>query len=377
MKIAITGHASISPLGHTPEEIKNSIYSDVSCISWNGEAMVSNLTMGQESILDAIREHKPYKSLDKTAIMAIFAARQLGIKNNPSIGVNIGSSRGATEIWEQHYESFKQHPSNKVSAFASPHTTLGNISSWVAQDLGSTGMSFSHSITCSTALHSIANAVAWLESGMATSFLAGGSEAPLTPFTIQQMKAVGIYSTDTDAYPCKPLNGVKNSMVLGEGAAIFQLEREKEGIAYIKGVGFATEKINHAAGISSEGECIKSSMKLALSQCDETIDLILLHAPGTVKGDAAELHAIDSIFQKDKPVLWSNKWKIGHTLGASGALSLESALYILKHQNIKQLHQLHVGNKKSSSIIGLKPIKNILINAVGFGGNAVSIIVGV
>ena len=370
MKIAITGHASISPLGSNPKEITKSIYSDKSCITWKEDAMVSSLSAIEEQEIKKLRETKAYKDLDKTVLMAMQAARQMDITNTSKIAVNIGSSRGATALWEKHIKGFEDHPSGKVSAYASPHTTLGNISSWVAQDLGSTGLSFSHSITCSTALHSVANAVAWLESGMVSSFLAGGSEAPLTPFTIAQMKALGIYSTYQDEFPCKPLNGEQNTMVLGEAAALFLMEKEKKGKAYIKGIGFATEKINHAAGISSDGECMRDSMQLALSQCKENIDLIILHAPGTLKGDAAEQNAIQSIYGTNTPLMWSNKWKIGHTLGASGAMSLECALYILEHQNIEKVSQLH-----GLPLAG--PIRNILINAVGFGGNAVSIVVGI
>ena len=377
MKIAITGHASVSPLGLNPREITKSIYSEKSCISWKNNAMISSLSANEELAINKLREIKAYKDLDKTVLMAMYAARQMDITYTSKIAVNIGSSRGATELWEKHIKGFEEHPSGKVSAYASPHTTLGNISSWVAQDLGSTGLSFSHSITCSTALHSIANAVAWLESGMANSFLAGGSEAPLTPFTIAQMKALGIYSTYQDEFPCKPLNGKQNTMVLGEASALFLMEKEKDGAAYIKGIGFATEKINHAAGISNEGECMRDSMELALSQCKEDIDLIVLHAPGTIKGDAAEQNAIQAIYGTNTPVMWSNKWKIGHTLGASGAMSLECALYILEHQNIEKVSQLHGLTMASPEGKAKKPIKNILINAVGFGGNAVSIVVGI
>ena len=67
-------------------------------------------------------------------------------------------------------------------------------------------------------------------------------------------------------------------------------------------------------------------------------------------------------------MLTTNKWKVGHTLGTSGMLSLELAIMmILNNQFIdvpfaeKQIHK--------------KQIKNVLINAVGFGGNAVSILI--
>jgi 3-oxoacyl-(acyl-carrier-protein) synthase len=92
----------------------------------------------------------------------------------------------------------------------------------VAHDLKNKGPEISHSITCSTALHAILNAVAWLQSGMATRFLVGGSEAPLTAFTLAQMQALKIYANEESEFPCKAfdLTKTKNSMVLGEGAGI-------------------------------------------------------------------------------------------------------------------------------------------------------------
>jgi 3-oxoacyl-(acyl-carrier-protein) synthase len=61
-------------------------------------------------------------------------------------------------------------------------------------DLQSSGPEISHSITCSTALHAVLNGIAWLKSGMVDKFFSGGSEAPLTDFTIAQMRALKIYS---------------------------------------------------------------------------------------------------------------------------------------------------------------------------------------
>ena len=115
---------------------------------------------------------------------------------------------------------------NPISTLSSPTTTLGNISSWVAHDLQTKGPEISHSITCSTALHALINGVAWLKSGMANKFLVGGSEAPLTPFTIAQMKAMRIYAKGNSDYPCRAMDLQKkqNTMVLGEAASIACLE---------------------------------------------------------------------------------------------------------------------------------------------------------
>ena len=75
-------------------------------------------------------------------------------------------------------------------------------------------------------------------------------------------------------------------------------------------------------------------MEMALEGLSpETIDVVVLHAPGTLKGDNAEMEAVRRVFGKELPALTTNKWKLGHTLGTSGILSVELALLMLQHQH--------------------------------------------
>lgn len=322
-----------------------------------------------------MRNLSVFKDLDDTVLYAIFAAREAVKKSGwikgDNIGINIGSSRGATGLFEKYHQAFLEN--GKAEVLASPLTTLGNISSWVAQDLQSAGPEISHSVTCSTGLHAVLNAIAWIGAGLTEKFLAGGSEAALTPFTIAQMKAMKIYASEDLGFPCQALNMQKtrNSMVLGEAAGIACLSANKrDAVAQIKGIGFATEKLKHSVSISADAECLQRSMKMAISGYDpEKIDVVVLHAPGTLKGDLAEVNAVRKVFGDPLPALTTNKWKMGHTFGASGILSLEMAVLILQHQEFIPVpfSQFQQAPKK---------IKNILVNAVGFGGNAVSILIG-
>jgi 3-oxoacyl-[acyl-carrier-protein] synthase II len=93
-----------------------------------------------------------------------------------------------------------------------------------------------------------------------------------------------------------------------------------------------------------------------------------MHAPGTVKGDVAEKNAIDILFKEKQPLLTSNKWMVGHTFAASGMLSIEMAIYMLQHN--KFIENPFYSNPRSLP----STLKTVLVNAVGFGGNAVSII---
>lgn len=298
------------------------------------------------------------------------ATKRAGWGPGSGFGINFGSSRGATGLFEKYHEEYRT--TGGVGTQASPSTTLGNIASWVAQDLRSGGAELSHSITCSTALHAILNGVAWLRSGMASRFLVGGSEAPLTPFTIAQMQALKIYSRETGAYPCRAfdLGKENNTMVLGEGAGAICLEvgQDDRALAFIQGMGWATEPLRHGASLSAEAECLKRSMEMAMEGVSpDRIDAVVMHAPGTLKGDRSEFRAIQRVFRRKLPALTTNKWKIGHTLGASGLLSLEMAVLMLQKQEFIGIP--YVSEMKTPS-----RLRYILVNAVGFGGNAVSIL---
>ncbi|MDQ3292352.1 MAG: beta-ketoacyl-ACP reductase, partial [Bacteroidota bacterium] len=331
--IVIKGFGSISPLGASAKEVHQAYlqaYPAFQTQSINGsEVPVAALSAENENLLTAIQQkNRLYRNLDRTVLLSIYAARQAmqqaGWNQEKEIAVNIGSSRGATGLFEQYFQDFQENPS-RISSQASPTTTLGNISSWVANDLSFEGPVISHSVTCSTALQALANGFAWLQSGMAKRYLAGAAEAPLTPFTIAQMRAIGIYSTThTNNFWCRPLNREKqNTFVLGEGAVLFALEQvadielTPESII-LEAIGFGFEKITSKTGISPEGNNFQKAIRNAIQQLPEnnsTIDAVVLHAPSTVAGDCAEIHALKTIFGNNLPVLTSNKFLIGHTLG--------------------------------------------------------------
>lgn len=377
--ISITALASISPLGISLEESWENYLKEghhlVEKKIGDAKVWVAPLPQHVKEEIEKLKAADPkYKNLDNSVLYAMFASRKAmkmaGWNSGDNFGVNVGSSRGATSLFEKYHQEFLR--SNKTSTLASPTTTLGNISSWIAHDLQTQGPEISHSITCSTALHAVMNGIAWIKSGMADKFMVGGSEAPLTPFTIAQMKALKIYSKDQSEYPCRALDLEKrtNTMVLGEGASMLCMEKGKKdnALAVIDGMGYATEILQHNISISTEAECFQRSMQMALGNTDpDEVDVIVMHAPGTIKGDLSEKNAIAKIFRNKMPLLTTNKWKIGHTFGASGMLSMELAILMLQKQRFIGVPYLHQEP-------ALQKINKVMVNAVGFGGNAVSVL---
>ncbi len=379
--ISITAISSISALGFDTNLVLENYLTDKHFITEkefdNQKVSVAELDQNSKKIIDNLRKSdNKYKNLDDSVLFAIAVSRQAivnsGWSASDNFGINIGSSRGATALFESHYKEFLA--TGKANVLSSPTTTLGNISSWVAHDLQTAGPEISHSITCSTSLHALLNGFAWLKSGMAKRFLVGGSEASLTHFTIAQMQAMKIYAKDNHEFPCRALDFEKkqNTMILGEAAAVCCIEigRNEKTLAMIEGIGYATEILEHNTSISAEAICFQKSMKMALQNIDiHDIDVIVMHAPGTIKGDLSELKAIEKIFGANSPLLTSNKWKLGHTFGTSGMLSIELAVMMLRKQ-------FFIGVPFAKAKSQNKKIKKIMVNSVGFGGNAVSVVLG-
>ncbi|WP_373517626.1 beta-ketoacyl synthase N-terminal-like domain-containing protein [Pricia sp.] len=417
--ISITAIASISPLGSSKDETWANYQKNTHCFTkknFSGaDEWIAPLPESAKKEIDQLKnEDSKYRNLDDSVLFALYASRKAvaqagwsldacaersrSSRDDIRFGINIGSSRGATTLFEMYHEEFLKD--KRASTLSSPTTTLGNISSWVAHDLQTQGPEISHSITCSTALHALLNGVAWIKSGMADQFLVGGSEAPLTPFTIAQMKALKIYSKadilpsgsperlamsevepsqssadeHSPSYPCQALELTKkqSTMILGEGASVACLEKgiPENTLAVIEGIGYATEPLRHNTSISTDAECFQRSMRMALANTrPEEVDVIVMHAPGTIKGDLSEYNAIEKVFDNKLPFLTTNKWKIGHTFGASGMLSVEMAILMLKHQQFVEVPFVEPFPEPKS-------IQKILVNAVGFGGNAVSVLLG-
>lgn len=376
--ISITAISSISPLGTTQNEIWESYCNKNHCFTEkefaHGKALVAQISEYTKSEIETLRlSDNKYKSLDNSVLFAIYASRNAikdaGWKSADNFGINIGSSRGATSLFETYHEEFLQN--NKTNTLSSPTTTLGNISSWVAHDLQTKGPEISHSITCSTALHAMLNGIAWINSGMSNKFLVGGSETPLTAFTVAQMQALKIYAKRNEKFPCRALDldKTKNSMILGEGASLSCLEQgtKDNALAVIENIGYATEVLKHNASLSTDAKCFQRSMTMAMGNLSPNeIDVMITHTPGTIKGDLAEINAIKKVFGNDYPALTTNKWKLGHTLGTSGMLNIEMAILMLQNQQFVRVP--YITSKTP------KHIKKVMVNAVGFGGNAVSIV---
>ena len=370
MRIYINGHGSISAAGDNPA--RSALTYRANAPTWGvdqetGLPIYRAATSAANPALTAFfQENKVDRASDfalRAAAQAIDAAGWAREK----FAILVGCSRGPTESWEMEYDHFLAD--GEARPRTSPRTTLGGIGFALAAYFRRSALSSSLSVTCSSGFHALLHGVALLESGLADRVLVGGAEAPLTGFTLAQMRALRIYAgpVASHRHACRPFADPASGMAIGEGAAFFALSKENsDSDPAISGLSFAQERAVSATGISKDGAGLQQTMRAAAAQAASTPDLIVAHAPGTRRGDAAERTAIHQVFgESARAKTVSGKWATGHTFGASGPLGLALALGYLGAAAGARVGDVVVANEIGSA----------LVNATGFGGNVVSVLV--
>jgi 3-oxoacyl-[acyl-carrier-protein] synthase II len=391
--LIIRGLSTISALGISREDISRLLEDPtppaVPSADRNNRPIFP-LPHAGEALVRAIGEEDRYARLDRVAHLAIAAVRgtlDAARGRHGEIGlVSIGSSRGATQALERTIAGFSLD-SSKVPTETSPSTTAGNISSWVAQEClarrspahdGRSIASIGTSMTCSSAFQSLLTAAAFVRSGMSSAAIFGGSEACLTPYTIAHLEALRIYSDGGTPWPCRPCGSgsvSSNTVALGEGAGTAILMgddgAEVDGDLALLGLGWAVEETPTATGLSADGRAFERSMRMALAElpAGTVVDTVVVHAPGSVKGDDAELSAVSRVFS-DEVLVVSTKHLSGHTYGASGMVSLALAQAMMGGAPWEGFpYEATIPGRRSGAS------RVILINTAGFGGNSVSVVV--
>jgi 3-oxoacyl-[acyl-carrier-protein] synthase-1 len=222
-----------------------------------------------------------------------------------------------------------------------------------------------------------------IKNGVLDRVLVGGADA-LTLFTLNGFNSLMIL----DRNGCKPFDENRNGLTLGEGAGFLVIESEeavkKEGktiLCEIKGYGNACDAFHQTAS-SPEGNGAYLSMEKALaSAClrPATIDYINAHGTGTKNNDLSEGVAIKRLFSDRIPAFSSTKAYTGHTLGAAGAIEAVFCVMAIQHQWIYpnltfRQTMKELGFSPVTTFQYEVPVRNVMSNSFGFGGNNTSLI---
>lgn len=257
------------------------------------------------------------------------------------------------------------------------HTqNLFSVSEFVRRHLNLEGPVASISTACSSSAKVFASASRWLAVGLCDAVVVGGVDS-LCFMTLYGFASLGLLSET----PCRPCDEGRNGLSIGEAAGFMLLERYGDGALQLLGYGESSDA-HHMSTPHPEGLGAILAMERALDRAEMKpidIDYINLHGTGTPANDLAEDRAVSTTFGGRTPCS-STKGRTGHTLGAAGITEAILSALCLRHDFIPGTVHMNRLDPQLQSRIMLhsesRPLRAVISNSFGFGGNNCSLIFG-
>ncbi|MBP3924037.1 hypothetical protein J6E39_02200 [bacterium] len=259
------------------------------------------------------------------------------------------------------------------------HAQYGNPAEFVREFLGLEGIYMSPSTACTSSLKAISTAVKLLKENLCDAVIAGGVDSMAS----LPQKGFGALEVLTDKLT-NPMSKNFTGMNIGEGGALFVIEKNALTGIKIMGIGESSDAYN-AATPEPKGLQAKNAVLNALNEAgltSEDIDYINLHGTGTESNDTMEAKVVSEIF-KDKVFSSSTKPLTGHCLGAASAIEIALCTEMLSNNPEKfLLPHIYDGEAIIPEIKLAKKgekaerLDICLSNSFGFGGTNAVIILG-
>lgn len=256
---------------------------------------------------------------------------------------------------------------------------LFSVSDLVRRYLGLQGPVASLSTACSSSAKVFASASRWMAAGLCDAVVVGGVDS-LCFMTLYGFAALGLVSES----PCRPCDVTRNGLSIGEAAGFMLLEPDSGsvgGAIRLLGYGESSDAY-HMSTPHPDGSGAALAMDRALVRAEMKpidIDYINLHGTGTRANDLAEDRAVCKTFGGRTPCS-STKGRTGHTLGAAGITEAILATLCLQHNFLPGTLQTDQIDPQLQSRIMLRserrPLRTVMSNSFGFGGNNCSLIFG-
>lgn len=345
-RVVVTGLGAVSPIGCGAERFWEGIRSERCGIGRITQFDASRLACQIAAEVGDFnpKDHFDVRSIQRIARfsqMAVAATRE-ALKNaslpdrldDENAAVIIGNCIGGIETeTEAERKLFEKGPS-RIPAMTVPKMIINEAAGNISMDAGIHGPAHTIMTACASGTDALGHALDYIRFGKADIVITGGTEAPMTEFTLGgfcSIKALSTSYNDSPERASRPFDRDRDGFVMGEGAGILVFESldhaMKRGapiLAEAAGWG-ATGDGYHLTAPNPDAFHVKRAILAALSDSGLTtseIDYVNAHGTSTPTNDPIETKAIKDAFGPEAARLRvsSIKGHIGHTLGAAGAL---------------------------------------------------------
>jgi 3-oxoacyl-[acyl-carrier-protein] synthase II len=403
-RIVVTGLGIVSPVGNNLEESWNNIINGVSGIGpLTAFEPPENCTTiaGEVKNFDGAKfftNEKEFKRNQRFTHFALAASKmaleQANLKidatNQNEIGVAIGVGVGALGYLEDQSWTARTKGFKRTSPFTIPGF-IGNMAAGVvSMETGAKGPNVCTATACSSAGHSIGDAMMYIQTGRANAMICGGAESAFGYVSFAgfgQMKALCYANQDEPHKASRPFDKNRSGFIMGEGAGILIIEEYEHAkarganiLCELTGFG-ASGDAYHFTSPAPGGEGGARAIQQALTTSNlkpQDIDYINAHGTSTELNDLCETQAIKSVFGSYAYELniSSTKSMTGHLLGAAGGIEAVFTVMSLltgvvpptiNYETPDPLCDLNYTPNKAIK----RPIRAALSNSFGFGGTNV------
>lgn len=252
---------------------------------------------------------------------------------------------------------------------------------------GFRGPSYTLETACSSGGDAVTLAVLLLRAGAADAMVVLGGEAAICPTVTQSLVKTGALSRSGES---RPFDRNRDGFVLGEGGGALVLEtmasaeaRGAETLGEVLGCSNTNDAFNPVCP-EPGGEGAADCMRLALADAGLSpadIGYVNAHGTATAMGDIAEADALQAVFGAYKVPVSSTKGATGHLMGAGGLTELIACAMALRTGILPP----NLGFTEPDPACDLNivtpenrkwEIRAALSNAMGFGGQNSSVILG-
>ena len=398
-KIAVTGLGIVSPSGIDKRKFWSNVShgrSAVEKIMRFDASRYSSHVAGHVHELDAYSNvsSRLLKKIDVFSHMGLVASElaledgkiNLDQENKNRIGIFMGNAIGGWLYGETELRDLYLEGREGVSPFLAsawfPAAPQGQISI----HYGIKGFSKTVVADRASSLMAIGYAAKTLNRGKSDFILAGGMEAPVTPYALLCCVTSGMLTqkNDTPQTAYRPFDKTRDGYAIAEGSGVLILESEKRAkkrnahvYGHITGFGTTTDGVDriHPA---KDGKQLAKAIRMALDDAQlapNQIDYICLDGAGTQSSDVTETLAIKQVFNgtSKKLVTSAPKSIFGNMLGASGALDVATTLLAMEHNMVPPTINYQTPDPECDldycpNKAQAKEIKNALVINRGRGG---------
>jgi 3-oxoacyl-[acyl-carrier-protein] synthase II len=385
-RVAITGLGVVAPCGIGKEAY------------WNG-LMGPGITNSRsleitdwdpQPYFDSPKEARRADRVEQLALAAAAEAfEQAGTLNiDPSrFGTIFATGIGGLHTLEEQVIVRVEKGERRVSPFLVPMMMANASGAAISMKYGLQGPNETICTACAAGTHAIGYAARLIAWGRCDAVATGGSECAAT---LTSLAGFGNMTALSSTGASKPFDTTRDGFVMGEGAAVFILERYDLAVA--RGATILGEILGSASNADAHhitapapgGTGAIACMNLALDDAGISatdVKLVNAHGTSTPLNDAAEAAAMTHVFGARGVAVTSGKGVTGHALGAAGALEAAQVVLSMQHKLIPPT----AGTTELDPSMSIDLVMGAarawvpgpaISNNFGFGGHNGSVIIG-